>query len=813
MNIGANGVGVYRKHISKDFNSRRGCQCGYHCSCSAYAKEALSKDGLKGILPTIARLRKCNGENQGHMTAEFLRYAANCPDAQISDFFDFDSEANKKDFLVLREQLLSSASMIAAAKNGQSAALEQATETYQNAMNTFMGRVHFTIDDPVGDKTGPRHFKLMDRRPAEDIVKADRGFLGNTLRQMAGVATGAIGGVFGAVGGLFVGAAIGVYDGTTSGLGLGDVVSKRSEKKYGKGAQGGTAPLRKLAEGVHSKLQKSLGIESLSSIVGGAVGLAAGLVGGAVGGVLMLGQMGAELGKVLGTNVGDEILAKVLPSQGEVVVAKAHSVPTPTLKTENQDPKGVAESLWRVLANTPEAFRGPRVRAEGATPWQFAVFSDATAANIESQEIRRMVEFERELPESTTARVHLRRGSLIPRRFKKWLTVAGLGASIVGLSMIGGTAGIPLAVSLLSKTKAVANGVEAVKEIVRDSNTDSESHWNGRKVFELSGPLRENNAADSIQSAPVATHRSASAVSLQKLARDLEASFSGEGPRVAVFAGHANSFDSIAGYKPKVLGEALSLASESSGKETDLVVVEACNAATIEALEPLAKGARYALVSQLPMAKAGLPWHYILSNIDSLGANAKDLGESIVSNFGGAKTLPTLSLIDLKALPELKAELGNLADLLPTKGLAESLSAGHLSQVREEGVVKKLRRKLSSFEPGSQSIDLAKVLEALSSQVTTKAGQEQLEKTKAAYKKCVVTAKGHGLGGLSIEGPSPFFDRKHYQEETGMNQWGALLGQNQPTVLKPLARAATVARELGVGLKNFKKEILFGKAE
>lgn len=771
-------LNLYQRHISPEYNGVRGVQCGYHSSCSGYAKETLQLDGLAGLPAVLARLRRCTSENTGQRFGDFLRYTANCPTSRVDEFFEFDTPELRQTFLSFRRQLLQGATQLA---NHQDQA---GLETINAALDQLTQKAQFTVaDPPAGAERSGAVIQIHPRRAARPTVMEDRGRWGNALRGAASIVTGSLAAVVGGVAGLILGPMVGAWEGLASGLGLRTTVESWANEKYGAGSLAGTTPLRERAQKTYEGLQNRLGLEAVSNVVGGAVGLSVGLVGGLLGGATEGASTAWSMGRVLGRSLGDSALDGVFPSRGKMEVAAPPHHHSSAEESAPVDER--AQRLWNILSHPPDPLRSQE-RPAGAPSWRFAVFSDATPSELESAEVRRVMEFERNLPIGTSARIHLRRGNLVPAGLRKVWPWVKLVSSVAGLAATGGLSGVALAPILLARGVALGMSASAVKELVRDALTEKEPDWTGQRVYELTESVTEK--AGHIHTTPMAEHKAVGAVCQDRLAQDLAASFSQGGPRVAVFTGHGKSYQKIAGYDPKVLAGALQQTAEKTGQKTDLVVLEGCFTATLEALQGFSGGARYALVSQLPVRKVGLPWSHILKNIDELGQDPKTLGSRIVELAGGSESVPSLSLIDLSQVENLTTQLEALASGLSPEILARALPAGDIHP--QEGLGKTLLRKLTRWLPGSQSGDLAGILKKLEAELTRPEDRARLSRVQEALAAVVVSARGEGLGGLSVETAAPMFDGKAYQGATRMQAWGQGLASAQPTLLKPLAAVA-----------------------
>lgn len=792
---------VYKTHISEAYNGVRGSQCGYHASCSGFAREAMHAHGLAGLPQVLARLRRCTSESHLYRLSQLLRYTAQCPESRLGDLFHFETEETKQAFLTFRTEVLAGAAHLAA--GGDVVGIER----IESAIRHFTSTTHFALEDRVDRPGEPSGFHLSPRRLPHPIVMADRGPVGNALRATAAVAVAAPAALVGAVGGAAVGMGVGGVEGLSAGLGLDPALESYASARWGVGSLNGTTKMRGALHAFHRDAHDVLGFQCLADLVGGPAGLIIGVVGGGISGLTTGATVAWRMGRILGRSVSDEALGAYLPSRGRIEIEGAHGAvaSTPSLAFKGVDAERRAQKMWNVLTDVPEALRNPN-RLPSAPTWRFAVFSDATSPSLESAEIRRVLEFEQNLPQGATARVHLRRGGIVPARVQRALPWLQLGSSVAALAAVSSVGGVSLAPALVTRALSVGVSLEAGKELIRDHLTAREGDWTGQRTYAIDQAA--STKADHIQASPVEIHPAVLPAGAASLTGQLMAAFQQEGPRVAIFSGHGRSHEDVAGHDPKVLGDALAEVARQTGRKTDLVVLEACFTGTLEALRPLAAGARYALVSQLPMRKVGLPWHHILRNIDDLGQSPRALGCGIVELAGGTQAVPSLSLIDLEQVEGLAQALESLAQTVSTEVLSKALPAGTLERSGTWG--QRLSDALGRLAPGSQSGDLERILDTLAGLSHEPSVTEQVARVRQALQRAVVTERGDHLGGLSVETRSFFFDQSRYVSATGMTAWGERLGEMQPRALVPSARVASRVREGLDATNRFVLEKRFG---
>ncbi|MBI3927810.1 MAG: hypothetical protein HY319_19875 [Armatimonadetes bacterium] len=276
--------------------------------------------------------------------------------------------------------------------------------------------------------------------------------------------------------------------------------------------------------------------------------------------------------------------------------------------------------------------------------WNVVVQLDGTSMDMEPFVVREAVDLGRHLPADARGVIQLRRSGRSPAS-QRWLGRLELAAAPLGIAAAAGAAqglGLnPLGAAAAASAIALWAWRDGRKRLQANRfDLHREPAWSGTRTYVTRGPSKGLGV-------PAESRPSAAAPDAQELAGRLAwpARY-----RVLVVSGHRKA-NRVGGIDLSELNTALESARKQTGRKTDLLVLEGCRTADLGLLEPLAGGARYALVSQDTLWAPGLPWPHVL---DRHPADPEALARQLVEAAGGLPGVPTLSLIDLERLPELQ---------------------------------------------------------------------------------------------------------------------------------------------------------------
>jgi len=705
-------LSAYQRYISKDYNGVRGSQCGFHPSCSAFARQEVKEEGVTGLREAFYRLRRCTSSTSSERLTSFLLHVAHCPEERLDEFFTVDDPAVEANWEHFRGEVAKGRALL----NGPRP--EQGAKRLSGAMSKFFQRVHMSLEGELKPGATP-HFHLEAKRAPRPVERADRGRIGNFLRSAAGTLGGVVGAGLGALGAGVGATLVGASEGFTAGSGRLPLIRKRVEDRFGKGSLSGSEPFLQGLNRLSHKLDPLPG-RVLETALGGALGTALGAVAGLVGGTLFGAKTGWEMGGLLGANWSDSKLAHRFPSEGALgpppAVDKASTAPPPQVAS--------VDNFRRLLNQVP-----PSLSSEGSGPaldqeWSMVGLLDGTDPALESHEVQKLKHFEKKSPEGLSSTLVLRRGSGKVGKALPWLLAAATPLAFAVNPALGLAGGVAL-------WAATEKNLERAESRQQSLVQSSAPLWDGTGTFE-EGRLTERES----RSAPLGP------VALEELFRHR---FSTEEEnRVLLLSGHGDGRRGIGGYRPAELADAL----QSSDRKVRLGIFEGCQTATLEGLAPLQGEMRYALASQLDMDGVGLPWHHLLKNLPAMGESPEQFASGVVELVGGIEPVPSLSLVDLEALETLKARVNDLSRSLlrngETEQVAEAIDSSLVSEPEGLGTLLKPRR-----------IDLKQFLESLGEGQLSESTREQLGKTQESLEQAVVATKSsQPLGGLSLELPS-----------------------------------------------------------
>lgn len=249
--------------------------------------------------------------------------------------------------------------------------------------------------------------------------------------------------------------------------------------------------------------------------------------------------------------------------------------------------------------------------------------------------------------------------------------------------------------------------------------------------------------------------------------------------QAVLLAGHGNAFHGWSHYSMDQLAEALGQAVQESGRKIDLVIFDSCLMGNMEGLSKLAPHAHYAVASEEITYTGHRAWDLVFNDMGGARAEPRQLGETIVKQFGGHWEGRTMSLIDLNKLEPLKAEVENLGEkLLRDVQGPERAAIGEALDVRTFGSTYRGSKEWGGYG------DLGNVLDNLAGKVQQGDTRAAVDSAQKALKAAVVGYRNQmcydHAQGLSARVPTHNFEAKVYQEKTGMKNWGDLMAAMRP---------------------------------
>ncbi len=773
-------VNVYQDYISADYNGERGAHCMYTPSCSAFMKEAVEQEGiLQGSMSGLMRLKRCSNQELEKRLQQFVMQMVMTPKDQIGARFGVEDKAALDKLGEVHGYLQQMQVELA---KGNKAGAQQINDQWVHVLRDEL-RV-LVEEHPDTDPSAPPRFKVIHNRPWIAPEKVELGRVAQGAVTTGGVTAGLLGGLAGMVGFGLVGMAYGGFRATNAGLGQNGSLEASWGKKYGSSAQG--SALDKKIAGWHESLSKGIGGVA-ASVVLGPVGFVAGIAAGLYKG----GKLGIQEGWHGGSILGRNLTRDLVDGHGD----------------SHRHPAGCGCGC-QAETKASQAAGLPSVPMAGSKAWTLIGHLDATSRELEPMRTRQVVDFER-FPHQDAHVVlqmrregkdidSLKRSSFVKTFVKPALLVgAGVAAGLMGLSglplvLVGSQLGTLAAMSVFS-------GLKDKQVATRVGEAHVEGSWSGTRTYELAAGGVYDAAKRSIQTPSVERSRSSAAPQAQELS-DLWVRSMKRYPSehtAILIEGHGLGYKRLAGMKMNEVGKALELTHDQTGKKVDVLVLEACEMANLEALKDLGAHARYAIVSQDSLWEAGLPWSYIMPRLHEIDKDPKTFGEMIVKRHGGNEVVPTLSLIDLEKLPALATSVEALAAKVSEKmpamkahfaaaadGTRHFPQAEHSETPGAQGKLENawlgLKRFVNAPGYGDLGSFLAKLAEGCPDAEVEALARDCSAKLAEAV---VVNRCDPKLGeasGLSIQMPDPIMFPKQYVKDTGMANWGSLIHGVRP---------------------------------
>ncbi|GMU52198.1 MAG: hypothetical protein AMXMBFR33_13440 [Candidatus Xenobia bacterium] len=774
-------VSLYQDYISADYNGERGAHCMYTPSCSAFMKEAVEQDGMvQGAFSGLMRLKRCSSDQYEERLKQFVVQLATTPPDQVGTRFAVEDQAALERLADVHQILGRMQSELKAGRASEAKALnEEWVKILKDELRVLV------VEHPDHDPTAPPRFKIIHNRPWVQPDKKKLGPLAGAATATGSVVGGVLGGLTGLCAFGLVGASYGAFRGVNSGLGQNASLEASWTKRYGPSAEG--SKLDKTLAGWHESMARAVGSLAASAVLGPA-GFVAGLAVG-LGKGLKLGAIeGWHGGRVLGRNLTRDLV----DGQGE-----SHRHPVGCgCGCQVETPTSVRESL-------------PMVPMAASRPWTIVGHLDATASELEPMRTRQVIDFERNPHPDAHVVLQLRREGKDVESLKRSATfkiyalpalAVAAGAAAFGLF---GLAGIPalLVGSQLAQGAAfsIYQGIKDRRTAGRVAEAHEEASWSGTRTYELAAGGVHTPGRNTIQTHTVERSSSTDAPSPEALSnlwvRSMKR-YPSEHTAV-LLEGHGLGYKRLAGMKMADVSKALELTHAQTGKKVDVLIMEACEMANLEALKDLGQHARYAVVSQDSLWEAGLPWTYILPRLGEIDKDPKTFGEMLVKRHGGNEVVPTLSLVDLEKLPALTASVEELAAIvqekLPVVGEHFQQAAAQTRHFpREEkstapgwrGTLENLWLGLKRFVNFPGYGDLGSFLEKLQQGCPDAEVAQLAARCQALLQEAVVVNRNEAsLGaasGLSIQMPDPIFFPGQYRKDTGMESWGGLIHSVRP---------------------------------
>lgn len=791
-------VSAYQNYISADYNRENGAKCAYTPSCSAYMRESVELLGVRqGVMDGLDRLSRCVPANLEKVHQNFYGQLSQSDPAEFASRFGFDPQDQElAGHLTKLKGLMSELGSLCSYPEART------FQEHLALMSPTQQKQALKVRDAVGDIMRDRIDVMGEDLPGKDPSIQSRIFVRRhfeippapepkgLLKACAATARfvgAAIGGLAASLPLALMGAALGGLKGAESGGGLEPssnfVVNKTAVEKLVHLHQAVT-------DRIHNEtLQKVVGVP-----LGGAVGAALGVAGGLRKAWTVAAKMTGLLAKNVTLQLGGMHPAGCncgCNQINEVQQARLH--PSQLHPSKDEGIQGIASKKWTVLAHM-----------------------DATDIQLEPAITGHVIDMERALSSDSDTHliVELRRKGLSPEDAQRasFRTRCLLPAVVVA----SGIASIPLLGlapwKALKRTLFSAGNLYwlANRQQIRADQAEKahdERSWKGTRTYEIGSNSIDKPGHLSIQTNVAHAKGKVRAEKATDLGAGWLKNFKKYPSefQAVVLGGHGLGYKRVCGMDYREVAKALSVTSEGLGKKLDVVVLEACQSATIEGLNNLAPYARYAIASQENVGVAGFPWGHLIEHFadqdkeapgQKIDRDPSTLASKWVRRYGagGNPNLPTLTLVDLEKLPKVVEAVEQLAQELADKPEQVKLLSQvggevrafpHLGPIELDGKLGKVEKLWKQFKRKTTEKpklgDLGNLAFGLMNQTQDPKLKECCQAVIDKLGEAIVVHRSEqeGSSGLSIQMPQWKLFANEYERRSGMENWGDMLSKSR----------------------------------
>jgi putative component of membrane protein insertase Oxa1/YidC/SpoIIIJ protein YidD len=785
------GVSTYQNYISSDYNRENDAKCVFTPSCSAYMRESVDLLGVKqGVLDGFDRLSRCVPAELEKVQQRFYRQLHQTPETELASKFGVDPKDHDllghlcqlKAHMAEIGKMCSDPKARTFAEHLANMPAEQrpkAQELHEKASDIIKNKIDIMAEDLPGRDPSMqdkifirRHYVIPEGVQATGLAKV----CSTAARWVAA----GLGGVAASIPLMLAGGALGALKGAGGGF--------RPSANFAVPPAAVERLLR-----TQASLQESIQNQTLQRIVGVPVGMVLGGLLGAQEGIKKAFQVAGKMTGILAKNLTLELFGLHPAGCGcgcnDLAAQQARMHPSKLNPEVVQAATPMAQKKWTVVSHL-----------------------DATDIQLEPAITGHVIDMERSAGPKADANfvVELRRSGLSPEearinawRMRTFLPVAAMLGPLISIPISGLAPLSALKSGLLvggnlywlaNRGKIRADQAELAHE---------ERSWKGTRIYEISPHGVDKPEHLSIQT-PIA---SATGRSEGAPAQELGAGWLKHFQKypstfqAVVLGGHGVGYKRVCGMDYREAAEACQVASQGLGKKLDVVVLEACQSATLEGLNNLAPHARYAIASQENVGVAGFPWAHLVEHFSdpdkeapgqTIDRDAETLSSKWVRRYGagGNPNFPTLTLIDLQKLPALVESLEGLAGHLQDKPEQTQLLFSQSEQVRhfphlgpieldgQLGKLEKLWKQLKRKTIEKPSLgDLQSLVAGLKERTQDAQVQKLCDQVLQAFDDSIVVNRSEkgGAAGLSVQLPQWKLFGGEYQRRSGLKEWGTLI--------------------------------------
>lgn len=320
----------------------------------------------------------------------------------------------------------------------------------------------------------------------------------------------------------------------------------------------------------------------------------------------------------------------------------------------------------------------------------------------------------------------------------------------VAMPVIGGVVGGPIgfAVGLAMSAGyfvfgAGRQGLGEVMSAHYQRQQLPDGDWKGMRRYEIAADNGPGYDSQAVASTEARFHPKAS-----DLTDLLCSSMDPYRTNVVYVLGHGLGYRQSASMPVTDLRDSLSEASKKTGAQADVLVMESCLMANMEAMNELQGAAQVAVVSEESLQVDALPVREMMADAARGGGTPQEIARRMISIASKERSIDTLSAIDLTKMPALMQSLDRLGDRL-----ASEIAGGHGPQIKAavQQAMKYPQGRLSFMERAMTKLsDLGAFLDALPTVgLGDDTAQAAIDARNAMESVVIAEKRGDGYEGAS----------------------------------------------------------------
>lgn len=312
--------------------------------------------------------------------------------------------------------------------------------------------------------------------------------------------------------------------------------------------------------------------------------------------------------------------------------------------------------------------------------------------------------------------------------------------------VLGGPVGLAVGLALGAGYFILGSGRQGLGEVMsahyqRQQLPDGD--WRGIRRFEIAADRGPGYDSQAVASTDQRFHPQAS-----DLTELLTTSMDPYRTNVVYVLGHGLGYRQSASMPVTDLRDSLAEASKKTGAQADVLVMESCLMANMEAMNELQGAAQVAVVSEETLQVDALPVREMMADAAKGGGTPQEIARRMIGIASTEKGIDTLSAIDLTKMPALMQSLDRLGGRL-----AAEIEGGHGSQIKAavQQAMKYPQGRLSFMERAMTKLsDMGAFLDALpESGVGDDTARAAIDARNALERVVIAEKRGDGYEGAS----------------------------------------------------------------